>query len=92
MARCVAVPSMDTTSLLSFIAIGAIAGALMRVLARGDGLGMPANILVGIIGAVTAGWLFDSVEHAAGVLVSATAATLGAVGLLLLTRWLQHRL
>jgi uncharacterized membrane protein YeaQ/YmgE (transglycosylase-associated protein family) len=54
---------MDVTSLvvgllLSFLTIGALAGALASRSGRGAGLGLPGQIAVGIVGAFIGGFLF----------------------------------
>jgi len=49
---------MDFTSLVIFLAIGAIAGWLAGNLMKGDGFGLLGNIVVGVIGAVVGGWVF----------------------------------
>ncbi|MCU7812258.1 MAG: GlsB/YeaQ/YmgE family stress response membrane protein [Candidatus Thiodiazotropha sp. (ex Notomyrtea botanica)] len=76
---------MDLTSLLIFLAIGAVAGWLAGNLMRGGGFGLLVNILVGIIGAVVGGWLFGilgiSVNGLIGSLITAVA---GAALLLLI--------
>ena len=46
---------MDLTSLLIFLVIGAIAGWLAGLLMRGGGFGLLGNIVVGVIGALSAG-------------------------------------
>lgn len=74
---------MDLTSLLIFLAIGAVAGWLAGLLMRGGGFGLLGNIVVGIIGAFIGGWLFGLIGIAAGGLIgSIVTATAGAVVLL----------
>ena len=46
------------TGLLIFLLVGAIAGWLAGLIVRGFGFGLIGNIVVGIIGALLAGWLF----------------------------------
>ena len=43
---------MDITSLLIFLAIGAVAGWLAGTLMKGGGFGLLINIVLGIVGAV----------------------------------------
>ncbi len=45
------------TGLLIFLLVGAIAGWLAGLIVRGFGFGLIGNIVVGIIGALLAGWL-----------------------------------
>jgi len=74
---------MDLTSLLIFLAIGAIAGWLAGQLMQGFGFGLLGNIVVGIIGAVIGGWLFNALGIAAGGIIgSIIMATVGAIVLL----------
>jgi uncharacterized membrane protein YeaQ/YmgE (transglycosylase-associated protein family) len=75
---------MDLTSLLIFLAIGAVAGWLAGVLMKGGGFGLLGNIVVGVIGALVGGWLFGVLGISAGGLIgSILMATAGAVVLLL---------
>ncbi len=74
---------MDLTSLLIFLAIGAVASWLAGLLMRGGGFGLLGNIVVGIIGAFVGGWLFGLIGITAGGLIgSILTATAGAVVLL----------
>jgi uncharacterized membrane protein YeaQ/YmgE (transglycosylase-associated protein family) len=74
---------MDLTSLLIFLAIGAVAGWLAGLLMRGGGFGLLGNILIGVIGAVIGGFAFSLVGISAGGLIGAiVTATVGAVILL----------
>lgn len=57
---------MGTESLLVFIIIGAIAGWLAGLIVKGFGLGLVGNIVVGIVGALIAGWLFPRLGFAIG--------------------------
>ena len=43
---------MDLTSILIFLAIGAVAGWLAGVIMKGGGFGLVGDIIIGIIGAV----------------------------------------
>ena len=78
---------MDLTSILIFLAIGAVAGWLAGVLMKGGGFGLLGNIVVGIIGAFVGGWIFSLLGLAAGGLLGAiVTATVGAVVLLFVIR------
>jgi uncharacterized membrane protein YeaQ/YmgE (transglycosylase-associated protein family) len=48
----------STMDLLIFLLVGAIAGWLAGLIVRGFGFGLIGNIVVGIIGALVAGYLF----------------------------------
>ena len=48
---------MDAQSIIIWLIVGAIAGWLAGMVVRGGGFGLIGDIIVGIIGAVIAGWL-----------------------------------
>jgi uncharacterized membrane protein YeaQ/YmgE (transglycosylase-associated protein family) len=74
---------MDVTSLLMFLAIGALAGWLAGTLMKGGGFGLLGNIVVGIIGAVIGGFVFGLLGiTASGLIGSLVTAVVGA-GILL---------
>jgi uncharacterized membrane protein YeaQ/YmgE (transglycosylase-associated protein family) len=82
---------MDITSLLIFLAIGAVAGWLAGVLMSGGGFGLLGDIVVGIIGAVLGGVLFGALGISAGGLVGAiVTATVGAVVLIFILRLVKR--
>ncbi|MBD3871332.1 MAG: GlsB/YeaQ/YmgE family stress response membrane protein [Acidobacteria bacterium] len=81
---------MDLTSILIFLAIGAVAGWLAGVIMKGGGFGLVGDIIVGIIGAVLGGWLFGVLGITAGGLIGAIiTATVGACVLLLIVRMIK---
>ena len=55
---------VDVQSLIVWLVIGAIAGWLAGQIMTGGGLGLVGNIIVGIVGAVVAGWLFPNLGFA----------------------------
>lgn len=78
---------MTIESLLLLLLVGGIAGWLAGLLVRGSGQGILLNIVVGVIGAFLGGWLFSLIGlHAAGLIGSLVAATVGAIILLVLLR------
>jgi len=78
---------MNLTSLIIFLAIGAVAGWLAGSLMKGGGFGLLGNIIVGIIGAVVGGFVFGLLGIAAGGIVgSIITATVGAVILIFSVR------
>ncbi len=82
---------MDMSSLLIFLAIGAIAGWLAGQIIKGGGFGLLGNIVVGVVGAVIGGFLFRTLGLAAfGLLGSIITATVGAVVLLFLIGLLKR--
>ncbi|MGB5737176.1 MAG: GlsB/YeaQ/YmgE family stress response membrane protein [Thiohalocapsa sp.] len=81
---------MDLTSLLIFLAIGAVAGWLAGVLMKGGGFGLLGDIVIGIIGAMIGGFLFPLFGVQLGGLIGAIVmATVGAVVLLFVIRLLK---
>lgn len=81
-----------TETLVIWLIVGAIAGWLAGVIVKGGGFGLVGDIVVGIIGAFIAGWLFPrfGVQLAAGILGVILDATIGAVVLLLLLRLVRR--
>lgn len=66
-------------SVIWFLLIGAIAGWLAGLIMKGGGFGLIGNMVVGVLGSVVGGYLFQSVGVAAGGLVT---AVIGAIVLL----------
>ena len=79
---------MTATGLIVLLIIGAIAGWLAGVIVRGFGFGLLGNIVVGIIGALLAGWLLPAlgVSFSLGnpIVTSIVYALIGAVVLLVI--------
>jgi uncharacterized membrane protein YeaQ/YmgE (transglycosylase-associated protein family) len=79
---------MTATGLIILLIIGAIAGWLAGVIVRGFGFGLLGNIVVGIIGALLAGWLLPAlgVSFSLGnpIVTSIVYALIGAVVLLVI--------
>jgi uncharacterized membrane protein YeaQ/YmgE (transglycosylase-associated protein family) len=79
---------MTATALIIILLVGAIAGWLAGLVVRGFGFGLLGNIVVGILGAFLAGWLFPrlgvSFMLVNPLVTSIIYAMLGAVILLLL--------
>lgn len=75
-------------SLLYFLAVGAIAGWLGGQIMKGKGFGLPGNILVGIVGSLIGGYLFNllGIETSGGLVGSVITAAAGAVVLLWVAR------
>lgn len=75
------------TSLIIFLAIGAVAGWLAGVILKGGGFGLLADIVIGIIGAVVGGFVFGLLGISAnGLIGSIVTATVGAIVLLFIVR------
>lgn len=74
---------MDPVAIIIFLAIGAIAGWLAGQLISGGGFGLIGNIIVGILGAFVAGFLFPGFLPFGGLVGQIISATVGAIILLL---------
>ncbi len=73
---------MDPVTIIIMLAIGAIAGWLAGQVMSGAGFGIVGNIIVGILGAVVAGFLLPNVIPVSGVVGQIISATIGAIVLL----------
>jgi uncharacterized membrane protein YeaQ/YmgE (transglycosylase-associated protein family) len=83
---------MDLTSIIVWIVVGGVAGLLASLLVRGNGLGFLGDIVVGIIGGVIGGFIFNllGLPGFTGFnLYSMLVALVGAVVLLLIVRLLS---
>ncbi len=70
--------------------IGGVAGWLAGQIMKGEGYGLPINILLGIVGGLIGGWVFSLLGIAATNLIGQLiCATVGAVLLILLVRQLR---
>ena len=83
---------MDITSLLIFLAIGAVSGWLAGVLMKGGGYGLIGDIVVGIVGAVVGGYLFGllGISAGGGLIGSIITAVIGAMVLIALIRLIKR--
>ncbi|MBX7247114.1 MAG: GlsB/YeaQ/YmgE family stress response membrane protein [Candidatus Sumerlaeaceae bacterium] len=78
-------------SLLWFLLIGLAAGWLAGQIMRGKDFGLVGNLIVGVIGALLGGFLFGLLGIAAiGLLGELIAATVGALLLLYLMRYVKR--
>ena len=79
---------MTATSLIILLLIGAIAGWLAGVIVRGFGFGLIGNIVIGIVGALLAGWLLPVLGIAFSVVnpfvTAVLYALIGAIVLLVI--------
>ena len=79
---------MTVEALIIWLIVGAIAGWLAGVIVKGMGFGLIGNIVVGIIGALIAGWLLPKVGVSSIVrqpmIDHIILATIGAVILLVI--------
>lgn len=74
---------MDISSLLMFLAIGAVAGWLAGTLMKGGGFGLLGNIVVGIIGAVIGGFVFGLLGITTSGLIGSLITAFVGAGILL---------
>ena len=83
---------MSVESLLIILLIGAIAGWLAGQIVQGTGFGLVGDIIIGILGAFIASWLFPrlGIHLGAGIVASIVAATIGAVLLLVIVRLVRR--
>ena len=77
---------MEPQSIVIWLVIGAVAGFLAGLIMEGGGFGLIGNIVIGILGAVVAGYLFPrlgvSIPIADPIIRSIAVSTIGAVILL----------
>ncbi len=81
---------MDLVAIVIMLLIGAVAGWLAGQIMKGGGFGLIGNIVIGILGAVVAGFLFPGFLPLGGLIGQIISATLGAVILLLIVGVLKR--
>jgi uncharacterized membrane protein YeaQ/YmgE (transglycosylase-associated protein family) len=78
--------------ILWFLLIGLCAGWLAGKVVKGSGFGLLGDLLVGVIGALIGGFLFGKMGVSTpGLLGELLAATVGAIILLLILRFIRNR-
>jgi uncharacterized membrane protein YeaQ/YmgE (transglycosylase-associated protein family) len=79
--------------IVMWIVVGGLAGWLTGQLVKGRGYGCTGNVVVGVIGAVVGGWLFQvtGVTALPGVIGSLFTAVIGAVVLITVLRLFTER-
>lgn len=72
---------METSSVVMFLIIGLLAGWLSSKLVKGRGLGLIADLVVGVIGSYIGGWLFTQlgIKTTGGFIGSLVTAVVGAI-------------
>ena len=73
---------MDPVAIIIMLAIGAVAGWLAGQIIKGGGYGLVGNMVIGILGAVVAGFLFPGFLPLGGLVGQIVSATIGAIILL----------
>ena len=83
---------MDPVNILIWLVIGAVAGWLAGKVIRGGGYGLVGDIVIGIIGAVIAGYLLPlvGIHLGAGFVRSVINAFIGACLLLTALRLVRR--
>jgi uncharacterized membrane protein YeaQ/YmgE (transglycosylase-associated protein family) len=83
---------MSAESLIVILFVGAVAGWLAGQIVQGTGFGLVGDIVIGIVGAFIASWLFPklSIHLGAGIVAAIIAATIGAVLLLVIVRLVRR--
>jgi uncharacterized membrane protein YeaQ/YmgE (transglycosylase-associated protein family) len=78
---------MTSESLIVWTIVGLVAGFLAGNMVKGYGFGLVGNLIVGVVGALLAGWLLPAVGLTFSIvnplITSIVCATIGAVVLLL---------
>ena len=78
---------MTSESLIVWTIVGLVAGFLAGNMVKGYGFGLVGNLIVGVVGALLAGWLLPAIGLSFSVVnplvTSIIYATIGAVVLLL---------
>ena len=82
---------MEPVAIIVMLVIGAVAGWLAEVVYSGGGYGLVGNIIVGMLGAIIAGYLLPGYLHFSGSSVRSSAPRLGAIILLFLINLLSRR-
>lgn len=84
---------LSAESLLVILLIGAVAGWLAGQIIQGTGFGLLGDIVIGIVGAFIASWLFPQLGFhlGAGIGAQIIAATIGALLLLVVMRLVRRR-
>ena len=81
-------------SFLTWIVLGLISGFIAAKIVDKRGKGFIRNAILGIVGAVVGGWLFNSIDHigVTGInLKSMLVSVVGAVIVLVIYNALTHR-
>ena len=75
-----------------WLIVGAIAGWLAGVIVKGGGFGLIGNIVIGIIGAIVAGWILPlfGVLIGGGFFAQVINAAIGAIIVLLVVAFIKR--
>ena len=83
---------IDGASIITWIIVGGVAGWLAGLLVQGGGFGIIGDIVIGIVGAIIAGYLFPAlgIPLGAGIVSAIIDALIGAVVLILIIRLVRR--
>jgi len=81
---------LDPVAIVIMLAIGAVAGWLAGVIFSGAGFGLIGNIIVGLLGALVAGYLLPGYIPVAGIAGQIISAAIGAIILLFLVSFIKR--
>ena len=83
---------MTVESLLVILLVGLAAGWLAGQVVQGTGFGLVGDIVIGIIGALIASWLFPTLglRLGGGIIAAIIAAAIGAILLLAVVRLIRR--
>jgi uncharacterized membrane protein YeaQ/YmgE (transglycosylase-associated protein family) len=84
---------MDIQSIIIWLIVGAVAGWLAGMVVKGGGFGLVGDIVVGIVGAVIAGWLLPQlgiIIGGGGIVGAIVDAFIGAVILLFILKLVKR--
>ncbi len=78
--------------LLTWIVVGLIAGWAAGKIMRGGGYGPLTDIILGMLGAVVGGWIFNALRiyPGGGLIGSIVVAIVGAIFIIWLTRLIKR--
>lgn len=80
-------------SLLVILAVGIAAGWLAGQIVQGTGFGLVGDLVVGVVGAFIASWMFPQlgIHLGSGILSAIVEAAIGAILLLVIIRLIRER-
>lgn len=83
---------LSMESLLVILLVGLAAGWLAGQIVQGTGFGLVGDIVIGIVGAFIAAWLFPvlGLRLGGGIIGAIIAATIGAILLLVIARLIKR--
>lgn len=84
-------PECDPVNIVWFLLIGLAAGWLAGLLVKGRGFGWVENLIIGVVGTLIGGFVFNQLGvNTGGTLGSLIAATVGAIILLYLLKFIRR--